>query len=109
MDATLNVEQSIEILQEIMEVKSKCDTFGRIFKLPSYLVNLIHHQYSDPQDRLLQVIEDLCRQIDPKPTWRNIIGALRHPLLQYYKLALEIERKFSGIGWYSTTFFVIKY
>ena len=87
---------AIRIVQELIEVKSKSDTLGRLLKVPRVVVNSIHQEYSDPQDRLLHIVDELLQQIDPLPTWKTIISALKHPLLNCHQLAQDIESKYSG-------------
>jgi hypothetical protein len=95
LDATFELEDSLLILQEIIEVKARSDIFGRLLQLGRLEVNIIHRDFSDPQDRLLQVIDQFIKN-DHKRTWRGIINALRHPLLNHNELAHEIERKYAG-------------
>ena len=104
LDTTFEPKDSLLILHEIIEVKARSDIFGRLLQLGRLRVNLIHREFSDPQDRLLQVIDEFIRQAD-EPTWRVIINALRRPLLNHNKLALEIERKYAGKQ--SKTMFIV--
>ena len=79
-------------------MKAKSDIFGRLLQLSRVTVNLIHRQYSDPQDRLLQVIDEFLQQ-NQDPTWRVITNALKHPLLNYHELAENIEMKYGGYNY----------
>ena len=51
-------------------------------------------QYDDKSERLLYIIMKFLRRIDPKPTWTDIVDALKSPLVGMPKLAEEIEAKF---------------
>ena len=74
-------------------MRTKSDLLGRILKLPAATVDSIHLQYSDPQKCLFCVIDEFVKQVEPPPTWRVIVEALRNPLIGHSHLAQEIERK----------------
>lgn len=84
-------EDAIVILQEIIEVKAKYDIFSRLLKVPTWFIDYD----SNDQDHLLQVIDEFLKQ-NYDPTWRVIINALKHPLLNYHQLAKYIEEKYGG-------------
>ena len=71
-----------------MQTKSKL--FGRVLQLPPHTVDRIHVQYSDPEECLFQVMDEFVKQVEPRPTWRAIVNALKDPLTS---LAEEIENK----------------
>ena len=73
-------------------MKARYDIFGRLLKVPKQLIG---HDRSEPQDCLLQVIDEFLQQ-SYDPTWRVIINALKHPLLNYHQLAQKIEMKYGG-------------
>ena len=98
LDSLLHSESIIEILQEIVGVKAKSETLGLLLEVPRRVVVSLHKEYRDRQDCLLHIIDQFLNGHRPRPTWRVIITALRHPLLNYCKLAVEIERKFSGMN-----------
>ena len=79
---------------EILEVQTKSKTFGRVLGLPKVTVDSIHLQYSDPQQCLFAVLDEFVKQVEPPPTWRVILEALRNPLINYHRLALKVERKY---------------
>lgn len=79
-----------------MEVKHRSEMLGHLLKVPRVLLHYLQQEYSDPQDHLLHVVDEFLKGVDPRPTWRAIIDALRHPLLRFHKLAQEIEKKYSG-------------
>ena len=47
----------------------------------------ILQQYRDPRDQLFHIIDEFVRQVEPKPTWRTILEALRSPLIGEASLA----------------------
>ena len=91
----LNPGDVPDVVCEILDVGTKSDIFGRVLKLPKATVDSIYQKYSDPRDRLFGVIDEFMKQVEPPPTWRVILEALRNPLIGQYRLAQEIERKYS--------------
>ena len=67
---------------------------GLNLKIPPGVLESITSRYDDDNERLLYVIMEFLRQIDPKPTWRAIIDALKSPLVGMPRLAEEIEAKY---------------
>ena len=74
-------------------MQAKSEKFGRVLKLPKATVKDICQQHSDPKDRLFAVVDEFVDQVEPPPTWRVILEALRHPLIGLPQLAQEIEGK----------------
>ena len=83
------------VVCEILDVQMKSELFGRVLKLPATTVESIHQQYSSPQDRLFHIIDEFVKQVEPPPTWRVILEALRNPIISQHRLAQEIESKYS--------------
>ena len=92
-DRTLNQEDVPNVVGEILEVQTKSKTFGRVLGLPKVAVDSIHLQNSDPQECLIGVLDEFVKQVEPPPTWRVILEALRNPLINYHRLALKVEMK----------------
>jgi hypothetical protein len=67
-----------DILDELMEAQNHSYVLG-LKLLPTYKVEAIHRQYQDPKERLLHILLAFTRQIQPRPTWRVIVEALRSP------------------------------
>ena len=93
-DRTLNQEDVPKVVCEILEVQTKSKTFGRVLGLPRVTVDSIHQQHSDPQECLFGVLDEFVKQVEPSPTWRVIVEALRNRLIGQHHLAQEIERKY---------------
>ena len=83
----------MSVLEEILEAKTHARFIGLKLKLPKHVVDGIHTKYSDPQERLYNVIEDYLKRVNPTPTWRAIADALRSPLVNFAHLAKRIEDK----------------
>ena len=81
-----------KVLEEILEAKNQSRYLGLKLNIPEHEVTGIHKQYTDPMDRLYHVLVEVLKQVDPRPTWRAIIDALRSPLVNLPQLALRVER-----------------
>ena len=90
-DETLNPDDAIHILEEILEAKTQSRYLGLKLNIPEYEVTSIHKQYSDPKDCLYHVLEEFLKRLDPKPTWKVIIAALRSPAVNLPQLAKKVE------------------
>ena len=67
---------------------------GVNLRIPSDKLDSITSRYDDNLKQLLYVIMEFLKQINPKPTWWAIVGALKSPLVGMPKLAEEIKAKF---------------
>ena len=93
-DRILSEDDVSDVVGDILEVQTKSEEFGRVLKIPKPNVDAIHQQYSDPKLRLLHVLDEFVKQVEPPPTWRVILEALRHPLIGHSRLAQDIESKY---------------
>ena len=60
--------------------------------LPLYKIESIHQTHKDnPQRQLFHVIAEFLKGVEPRPTWRVIVDALRSPLVNLPQLAQKIE------------------
>ena len=82
------------ILNEIQEARSRAYYVGLNMKLPTDLLDSIMSQYSDHLDRLLHVLKEFLRCVEPRPTWSAVINALQSPSVGLLKLAEKIEKKY---------------
>ena len=51
----------------------------------------ISKMYQDPKERFYQIILAFLRQVEPPPTWRAIVNALRSPIVNLIPLAKRVE------------------
>ena len=91
-DRTLDQNDVAGVVREIINVQTKSETLGRVLELSKGKVDSIHHQCSDSQKCLFGVIDEFVAQLEPRPTWRVILNALRDPLIGQTRLAEEIEK-----------------
>ena len=85
------------VLEELLPAQNKCYDLGLKLKLPQYLLDSIQLQYSSPQDRLLHIITYFLNQVEPRPTWKVIVDALRSPVVNLPSLSLKLEFKYCDV------------
>ena len=90
-DKTLTPDDAAGMLDELLEAQNKPRIFGLKLNLPLHIVDSIHSTYSQPCDRLLQVLIEFTKRTDPRPTWRVIVDALRSPAVDLPHLAKKVE------------------
>ena len=92
-DKTLDQNDVTEICSDIITAQTKSEQLGRVLKVPIHTVESIIQQDSKSEDRLLHVIDAFVKQVEPTPTWRVILDALRNPLVNLPRVAEDIEKK----------------
>ena len=91
-DETLTPDDAIKVLEEILEAQSHSYVLGVKLNLPLHVVDAIHSTTNPlPRNRLLQVLVEFTKQIEPRPTWRAIVAALRNPAVNLHQLAMTVE------------------
>ena len=90
-DDTLQEDDLVEVLEALLRAKDKAYELGLKLKLPSHEARSIRDNYAKPEERLSHIIEMFLKQVEPRPTWRVIVNALRSPLVNLPRLANEIE------------------
>ena len=82
---------AVQILEELLPAQNQSYELGLKLKLPPHEVERIHSTYTTPEERLLRIIMLFLNQVDPKPTWRVIVDALKSPVVNLPQLAREVE------------------
>ena len=90
-DDPLTTDDAVNVLEEIVEAQNQSYLLGLKLQLPLHVVDSIYTTYSQPRDRLLQVLIEFTKQVDPIPTWRAIVAALRSPAVNLPQLAMKVE------------------
>ena len=90
-DDLLTPDDVANILEEILEAQNHSYVVGLKLKLPLHEVEAIHSTYLQPRDRLLRVLIEFTKQVEPKPTWRAIVAPLRNPVVNLPQLAKRLE------------------
>ena len=86
-DETLTERDAMAIFEELLEAMNQAYILGLKMNLPSHELDAIKKTYPDPRECLLQVILAFLRQVEPRPTWRVIVDALRSPAVNLTALA----------------------
>jgi len=84
----------VTVLNEIYEARVRAHFVGLNLKIPTDVLESIKTRYDDDGERLYYVIMEFLKRLDPKPTWRAIVDALKSPTVNMAKLAEKIEAKF---------------
>ena len=90
-DDPLTPDDAVIVLEDILEAQNQSYVLGLKLKLPLQLVDSIYTTYSKPRDRLLQILIEFTKQVDPIPTWKAIVTALRTPAVNLPRLAMRVE------------------
>ena len=91
VNETLKADDATEMLDELVEAQNHSYILGLKLKLPLHEVEAIHNKFLDPLDRLLHVLLAFTKQVQPRPTWRVIVDALRAPAVNLKALARRVE------------------
>ena len=81
----------MEILEEILPAQNCSHLLGMKLMIPQHVVDAIHSKEMEPERYLLKIINEFLNQVEPRPTWRVIIDALRSPVVRLNQLANEVE------------------
>ena len=90
-DEPLTPDDAVNVLEEILEAQIQSYALGLKLKLPLHVVDGICEKHFEPRDRLLQILTAFLQQVDPRPTWRAIVDALRTPAVNLPQLAIRVE------------------
>ena len=64
---------------------------GLELQIPLHVVESIEATHLEHRDRLLHVLIEFAKQLEPRPTWRVIIDALKSPTVNLSYLAGRVE------------------
>ena len=64
---------------------------GLELRIPLHVVESIEATHLKPCDRLRHVLIEFLKQLEPRPTWRVIIDALKSPTVNQSYLAGRVE------------------
>ena len=81
----------MDVLEELLPAQNKSYQLGLKLKLPQYAVEAIHSKDLPPEKYLFRVLIKFLQQVEPRPTWRVIVQALRSPVVDLPALAKAIE------------------
>ena len=90
-DDILGASNAVEIIEAILPAQSRSFELGLKLGLSPHTLTSIQSTHAEPRQRLLYVILEFLKQVNPRPTWRVIINALKSPLIDFPRLAETIE------------------
>ena len=90
---TLSQSDDMKILEELLPAKNQTVFLARKLIIPDHTVETIHKEQTDQTERLYRVIQEFLKGVEPRPTWRVILDALRSPAVNLPRLAEDIERR----------------
>lgn len=96
LDRLLTSDDIGDIVEDLLPIQDKAMALGLALKLPLWKVKAICRESSKCQDMLTSIIEEIVKQVKPKPTWRFILRAVRKRSVDNPRLADEIEESLTS-------------
>jgi hypothetical protein len=90
-EETLTPSDAIGVLEELLPAQTQSYLLGLRLSLPVHVVDAICAAHAQPRERLLHILIAFLNQVEPRPTWRVIIEALRSPAVNLPLLAQSVE------------------
>ena len=90
-DKTLTPNDAVKVLEELLPAQNQCYVLGLKLGLAVHVVDGVHKNYQTQHDRLLHIIIAFLNGVEPRPTWRVIVDALRSPGVNLPALAKRVE------------------
>ena len=87
----LTPDDALDLLEELLPAETRSHELGLALKLQRRVVDDIHKNILDPRRRLFRVLHEFTSQLEPRPTWRVIVDALRSREVHLPALADRIE------------------
>ena len=88
---TLTPDDAAKVLEELLEAQNQTYILGLTLGLPHAEVEAIHKTHTNTRDRLLHILIAFLNRVEPTPTWRVIIDALRSLAVNLPALAKRVE------------------
>ena len=82
-----------QVVDELRSVWKKTILLGRLLRVPKARLDAIHNDCFDLIDCIFHVIDEYINQKESRPTWKEVIDVLKHPLMRENNLARVIETK----------------
>ena len=79
------------MLEELLPAQNKSYELGLKFKLPQHVVEAIHSKDIPADKCLLRILIKFLQQVNPRPTWRVIVEALKASAVNLPGLAARVE------------------
>ena len=82
-----------EVFEALYSITSNYVPFGMKLNVPLSTIRATEKQYANPCDCLIEILDFRLKQL-PLLTWRDIVQALRSPIVQQHDLARTIESQY---------------
>ena len=92
----LSTSDLSKVRNEILFAAAKWYDIGLELGMTADYLDTIKKATNDPQDCLRELLRRWLSGVDPLPSWKALIAALRTPAVNYPALASEIEQKHSS-------------
>ena len=91
--SALGLNDLAEVVNEVFDARAKWYDIGLNLKVPVSTLETIRAQYRDnPQDCLREMLM-VWLKMDPQPTWKALVDALRRRMVGEARLADVLEAK----------------
>ena len=90
-ERTLTPDDAGELLNKLMPAQTRIRQLGFMLKLPEHVVQTIYSKNMPAGERLLEILIEFLKQVEPRPTWKVIIEALKSPSVNLPVLAKALE------------------
>lgn len=87
----MTTDDAKEVLEELLDTRNQSCLLGVALGLQHAEVESIEKDHPDPRYRLLHVITTFLKGVEPRPTWRVIVDALKNPIVNQPALAQKVE------------------
>ncbi|CAI8021635.1 hypothetical protein GBAR_LOCUS12812, partial [Geodia barretti] len=87
----LTPNDAVKVLEELLPAQNQSYELGLRLNLKPHDVKSIHATVSEPRKRLLEIVLEFLNQVEPRPTWRVIVDALKSPAVSLPQLAMAVE------------------
>ena len=91
LNETLTPDDAVDVFEEVLPAQNKSYELGLKLKLSQHAVEAIHSRQSPPDKCLLKILIKFAQQVEPRPTRRVIVEALKSPAVNLPALARRLE------------------
>ena len=93
--ASILSDRDIKLVRrEIYEARAKWYDIGIELEIPTGTLKSIKSMYDSPAECLVEMLDTWLKQVDPKPSWRELINALEQPTVGEERLADRLKHKY---------------
>ena len=100
MASKLGIDDLGEVWEALLDACTKSYEIGLKLNIPVATLERIHGQFEAPRDKLREALK-VWLKTAPKPTWQDILDALRSSAVEESRLATTVEAKYCTTAWSS--------